>query len=528
MNHATSDTTALLFEKLQAVANIGTWEVNLKTNELVWSSQTCKIHEVADDFIPTLDNAIGFYKEGVDRDRITEIVSHAIATGEPWTSTLTLVTAKGKEIFIETHGMIDVVDGESVRLFGTVQNVDKSVRLRMELDRRRREAERILHERELLLTRISHELRTPLNGISGMLQTLKFEERALVREQKTDHAINSTNRLVRIVNDVLDYTEISNENFALEMNDFCIRACLEDIASEYERQCSEKQLRLYTAFSFPGKTTIYSDAKRICQIITNLLSNAIKFSNEGHVALHVALKARAEGLNLLVSIEDTGVGMSHELQSTLFTPFVSVDNAHSEMSMDTGLGLPLVSKLVAKMGGEIECRSVLGQGTCFDIILPIHASSVIAEEKNTSAPISHSGIDPQSLSILIVDDNDINRLVIRSMLEDMGCTATEAENGEAALMKARATTFDLIFMDCAMPVLDGIAASRIICGEGILSGIGEIIAVTANTSQSDKDACYDAGMTDFIPKPVSKNAIKQQVDKMLSKKYASILQQRRQ
>lgn len=526
MNHATSNTTAVLFEKLQTVANIGTWEVNLKTNELVWSSQTRKIHEVADDFLPTLDNAISFYKEGVDRERITEAVSHAIATGEPWTSTLTLITAKGKEIFIETHGMIDVVDGVNVRLFGTVQNVDKAVRLRMELDRRRRDAERLLHEREVLLTRISHELRTPLNGISGMLQTLKFEERALVREQKTDHAINSTNRVVRIVNDVLDYTEISNGKFALEMNDFCIRACLEDIVNEYERKCSEKQLRLYTTFSFSGKTTLYSDAKRIGQVITNLLSNAIKFSDEGHIALQVALKERAGGLNLLVSIEDTGVGMSHELQSTLFTPFVSVDNAHREMSMDTGLGLPIVNKLVAKMGGEIECRSVLGQGTCFDIILPVDASAVEPDHA-TPIPASHSGIDRQSLNILVVDDNDINRLVIGSMLEDMGCTAAEAENGEVALRKARATKFDLILMDCAMPVLDGIAASRIICGEGILSGIGEIIAVTANTSQRDKDACYDAGMADFIPKPVSKNAIKQQVDKMLSKKYASILQQRR-
>jgi len=526
MNHASSNTTAVLFEKLQSVANIGTWEVDLKTNTLVWSSQTRKIHEVPDDFLPTLDNAISFYKEGEDRERITEIVNHAIVTGEPWSSVLTLVTAKGKEIFIETHGMIDAVDGESVRLFGTVQNVDKSVRLRMELDSRRREAERMLHERDLLLNRISHELRTPLNGVSGMLQTLQFEERALVREQKTDHAINSTNRLVRMINDVLDFTEISNGKFSLEMNDFCIRACLEDIVNEYERQCIEKQLRLYTAFSFAGKTTIYGDATRICQVITNLLSNAIKFSNEGHIALHVALKERAEGLNLLVSIEDTGVGMSDETQATLFTPFVSVDNAHSEMSMDTGLGLPIVNKLVEKMDGEIDFRSVVGQGTCFDIIIPVHASSVVPEDARAKTA-SHSAIDPQSLSILVVDDNDINRLVIGSMLEDLGCTAAEAENGEEALMMARATKFDLIFMDIAMPVLDGIAASRIICREGGLGGIGEIIAVTANTSESDKKACYDAGMSDFISKPVSKNAIKQQVDKMLSKKYASLQQQRR-
>ncbi|WP_421134326.1 response regulator [Alteromonas sp. A079] len=526
MNHATPNTTAVLFNKLQSVANIGTWEVDLKTNTLAWSSQTRRIHDVADDFTPTLDNAIEFYKEGNDRERITEIISHAITTGEPWTSTLTLVTAKGKEIFIETHGMVDIVDGVSVRLFGTVQNVDKSVKLRMELDRRRREAERMLHEREALLSRISHELRTPLNGISGMLQTLKFEERALVREQKTDHAIKSTDRLVRVVNDVLDYTEISNGKFALEMNDFCLRACLEDIVNEYERKCHDKQLRLYTTFSFPVKTIINSDATRICQIITNLLSNAIKFCHEGHIALQVALKKRADGLNLLVSIEDTGEGMSQEMQTTIFTPFVSVDNAQSEISLDTGLGLPIVNKLVEKMEGEIDCRSALTHGTCFDIIIPVHTSSRISDEV---IPVNtpNGGIDPRSLSILVVDDNDINRLVIGSMLEDIGCTASEAENGEIAVMKARATKFDLIFMDCAMPVLDGMAASRIIRGEGTLSAVGEVVAVTANTSESDKKACFNAGMSDFISKPVSKKAIKQQIDNVLSRKHAMITQQRR-
>ena len=178
-----------LYEKLQSVASIGTWEVDLHNNALSWSSQTRRIHEVSDDFKPTMEDAISFYKEGFNRNEINRIVSHTIETGEPWSATLELVSAKGNPVWIETHGMAEFKNGKCIRLFGTCQNVNKSVQLRLELDARRKEAEAASKERGLLLSRISHELKTPLNGITGMLQAIRFEKKDNVRIKKAGHCL---------------------------------------------------------------------------------------------------------------------------------------------------------------------------------------------------------------------------------------------------------------------------------------------------------------------------------------------------
>lgn len=230
----------LLFEKLQSVANIGTWEVDLLNNSLTWSSQTRVIHEVDESFVPQLDTAIYFYKEGYDRDEITRIVSTAIKTGESWTATLQLISAKGNPVWIETHGMAEMVDGVCVRLFGTCQNVNKAMALRLELDEQREAAVKAYNARGELLSRISHELRTPLNGITGMLQAIRFEDREHIRARKTELALQSSDKLLSLINDVLDYTNMSSGNFELVRSDFCVRSLLEDLIDVFKPQCKKK------------------------------------------------------------------------------------------------------------------------------------------------------------------------------------------------------------------------------------------------------------------------------------------------
>ncbi|WP_338517187.1 sensor histidine kinase [Alteromonas gracilis] len=294
-----------LFEKLQNVANIGTWEVDLVANKLFWSSQTKRIHEVDDDYEPNLKTAINFYKEGRNRDEITKIVENALNTGEPWTATLQLVTAKGNAVWIETHGMVEMRQGECVRLFGTFQNVDKAVRTRLEIEEKRKEAEKASFERGLLLSRISHELKTPLNGITGMLQAIKFETKDNIRVRKADIALHSADRLLSLINDVLDYTAIINGELSLQYDDFCIRSLIEDVVDDFKSKCSEKHLRLFAVLSFDENTFVHGDASRIGQILSNLLSNAVKFTNTGHVSIQVTLKHQGDVPVLLASVEDT-------------------------------------------------------------------------------------------------------------------------------------------------------------------------------------------------------------------------------
>ena len=505
-----------LYEKLQSVASIGTWEVDVLNNTLSWSTQTRRIHEVSDDFKPTMEDAIGFYKEGFNRNEISRIVSHTIETGEPWSATLELVSAKGNSVWIETHGMAEFKNGRCTRLFGTCQNVNKSVQLRLELEARRKEAELASKERGLLLSRISHELKTPLNGITGMLQAIRFEKKDNVRIKKADIALHSADRLLSLINDVLDYTSIINGEFSLSYSDFCVRSLAEDIADVFKGKCAEKGIRLYAVLSFEEKTYVKGDAARISQVLTNLLSNAVKFTSKGYISIQVTLKRQSNIPVLLASIEDSGVGMNDEILSRIFRPFQNTTASASEELNGNGLGLSIVNQLIEKMGGELEVRSKVGKGTCFDIAIPVEMASLDNEAKNDVELSSELLNVP--LNILVVDDNDINRLVLGSMLERFNYVPDEAENGEVAVEMARAKRYDLIFMDCAMPVLDGMSATKIIKQEGLLSRFGRVVAVTANTTAEDKISCSQAGMSDFLSKPVVQNDVTAQLSIALKAK----------
>ncbi|BFT30664.1 hypothetical protein D210916BOD24_18400 [Alteromonas sp. D210916BOD_24] len=508
-----------LYNKLQNVANIGTWEVDLVNNTLSWSSQTKQIHEVPDDFVPTMENAISFYKAGYDRDEITRIVSHAIKTGEPWGATLQLVSAKNNPVWIETHGMAEMENGKCVRLFGTCQNVNRAVQLRLEIEEKQKLAEEASAERGMLLSRISHELKTPLNGITGMLQAIKFEGNDNIRVRKVDLALHSADRLLTLINDVLDYTSIVNGQFALNVSHFCIRSLIEELVEAYKLKCALKGLRLLAVLSFDEHTYVNGDPGRLSQILTNLLSNAVKFTETGYVSFHVTLKQHADVPILLASIEDTGIGMNKEVLSNIFKPFQSNTHSVSEELNGKGLGLSIVGQLVEKMKGEIEVRSTPGEGSVFDVVIPIDmVSDPLGQSNEASVP---SELLRLPLNVLVVDDNDINRFVLTSMLEKYNYIADEAENGEVAVAKARTKQYDIIFMDCAMPVLDGTSATKIILEEQLLAPKGFVVAVTANTSPQDMANCSEAGMADFLAKPVVQDEIAVQIQKALQSKSAA-------
>ena len=500
-----------LYEKLQNVANIGTWEVDVVNQVLSWSSQTRIIHEVSQDYTPQLNTAIQFYKEGYDRNEINRLVNRAVLTGEPWTATLRLITAKGNEVWVQNHGMVEMVNGECLRIFGTFQNVDKAVRLRLEVEARREEAVTALKERDLLLSRMSHELKTPLNGIMGMLQAIKQEDRKDIREKKTEFALRSADRLGQLINDVLTYTEISSEKFSLAASEFSIEDMIRSLMDEYMPQSKLKGLSLRADLSLDDGRIVVGDAARIRQIISNVIKNAITFTARGEVSVHAVVRQRQSVTHLLISVHDTGEGMSQVTQDSIFKPLLHGDKLSQVQDSKSGLGLSIAKQLIDKMGGEITFRSQPSCGTCFDIIIPLGHSL----DNDETLP-KHLLDEP--LSILVVDDNEINRMVLISMLDAHHIMADEAQNGEIALQKARQKTYDIIFMDCAMPVLDGISATKIIIKENLLSQHGQVVAVTANTDDADRKACKDAGMVVFLSKPIEKSDVFSVVKSTLMKK----------
>lgn len=495
-----------LYEKLQSVANIGTWEVNLVNERISWSSQTRVIHEVDESYQPSMETAIYFYKEGFDRDEISRQIKRTIETGAPWTSTLKLVTAKGNEVWVESHGMAEMIDGVCVRLFGTFQDVSKSMALRIELDKQRGEAIEAYNARGELLSRISHELRTPLNGITGMLQSLRFEQRDKIRKKKAELALRSANKLLQLINDVLDYTEISNGRFTLNPSDFSALALAEDIIEVAKPQCEEKGVTLYTHVDVPKDTYLNGDAARIGQVIDNLISNAIKYTHQGHVRVTLTLDKSDHSPAIHILVEDTGEGMSRATVESIFTPLIHGDKTSISRNTGSGLGLTIVKQIIDKMGGNISVETELGSGSAFEATLPVEYACCSDKTSNDNNCIPKRLLKVP-LALLVVDDNDINRMVLKSMLEQYNYVADEAEDGQIAIEKAKSKQYDIIFMDCAMPVRDGMSASKFILEKGYLAEHGKIVAVTANTTEDDKAACKGAGMAEFLSKPVDQNAI---------------------
>ena len=424
-----------------------------------------------------------------------------------------LTSAKSNLIWIETHGTAEFKDGKCIRLFGTIQNVDKAVHARIELENKRAEAINASTESAMLLSRISHELKTPLNGITGMLQALKCEQRDLVRKKKTDLAIHSAERLHALVDDVLDYTSIKNGELKLNPQNFCVAELFNEIVDRYKAKCAERGIRFHALLAVDEKSLVYGDPIRIEQIVTNLLSNALKFTHSGYVAIQVTLKY-LEGLPVLItSVEDSGVGMDNTILSRIFKPFENKTQHASEELNGSGLGLSIVGQLVNEMNGEIDVRSEVGRGASFDVVIQLET----AHRKKEDNLLPKTPFD-SNLNILIVDDNDINRLVIASMLEKYDIVPDEAHNGKVAVEKARTKQYDVIFMDCVMPVLDGASATKIILQEGLMTKHGFVGAVTANTSPEDKVMCSQAGMADFLTKPVLPYDVALQIKRALNGK----------
>ncbi|MGJ8482984.1 response regulator [Pseudoalteromonas sp. MEBiC 03607] len=497
-----------MLAQVEEVAKIGSWELDLITNHLYWSKQTKVIHEVPEDFKPDLENAIQFYKQGESRQAIEKVVKEAIEQGKDWNIEIELITAKGNPIWVSTVGKAEFKEGACVRIIGTFQDITKSVLLREELKKQKADAERTLEDRSILLAKISHELRTPLNGITGMLTTLLYEKSEQKREEKLKIALRSADILLNIINEVLDFSKINHGELKLEPSHFLLKTIFVDIVSLYSPLYQQSNLSFDATIDISDECWTFSDNTRITQIVSNLLSNALKFTEQGEVTLTASAKELNDKVFLSFKVTDSGIGMTEHFMKSLFSPFTQ------EISKDrkkggTGLGLAIVKELIDYMGGTVEVNSEHRKGSCFEIKLPLEKGQ---PQSHQQQDVSNIDFTTLPLAILVVDDNQINRLVLKAHLEKLGLTADFACDGVDAINKCKQNNYNLIFMDCVMPELDGLEATRYLRANGICpENKTFIIALTANTSADDKAACKKAGMDLFVSKPVKNTAIEQSI-----------------